>query len=105
MKVGELIQALKQLDENIPVVLPGMMGGFENISDLSHVPLVLGVYKTENWRGEHEALDKIRELDRRTPEAALDGPSDVQRYIAKVRSGQAKVDLTQAVCLRGPSNL
>lgn len=58
MSIAELIQKLSQYDPNLPIVIKGYEGGYNDVSIIEEVNLQLN--NTENWYGAHE---KIRDSE------------------------------------------
>lgn len=57
MKVKDLIEALLELDPEKMVVVSGYEGGYQEISDIENISLVLNRY-TEWYYGPHESVNK-----------------------------------------------
>lgn len=55
MTIAELIQTLSQYDPDLPVVVKGYEGGYNDISLIEELNLQLNV-NTENWYGAHEEI-------------------------------------------------
>lgn len=54
MKVHELIELLKQRDQNAMVVIPGYEGGLDEVTNVGTTHLALNVNSTWSYYGEHE---------------------------------------------------
>ena len=55
MTIAELIQTLSQYDPNLPVVVKGYEGGFNDISIIEKITLEPNV-NIEYWYGAHEQI-------------------------------------------------
>lgn len=56
MKVHELIELLKQKDQNAMVVIPGYEGGLDEVTNVGTTHLALNV-NSGGYDGEHEASE------------------------------------------------
>jgi hypothetical protein len=104
MKVKELIEILKTLDQDAPVVVHGFLGGFDDAEFITPVSLASDVYKNETWRGKHELLETLRRYGDKAISSRT-ASSDIRRMVTAVENGTAKIDLMKAVCLAGESTL
>ena len=104
MKVKELIEVLKTLDQEAPVVVHGFLGGFDDAEFITPVALATSVYKSETWRGKHELLETLRRY-RGKAISSRTSSSELRRLMTAVDNGTAKIDLMKAVCLAGESSL
>jgi hypothetical protein len=104
MKVKELIEVLKTLDQDAPVVVHGFLGGFDDAEFVTSVALANSVYKSETWRGKHELLETLRRY-RGKALSSRTNSSELRRLMTAVENGTAKIDLMKAVCLAGESSL
>jgi hypothetical protein len=104
MKVKELIEVLKTMDQDAPVVVHGFFGGFDDAEFITPVSLAAGVYKNETWRGKHELLETLRRYAHKAISSRTIS-SELRRFIVAVEKGTAKIDLMTAVCLAGESSL
>jgi len=59
MKVKELIEKLKELDENTEVFIGSSVEGFHHVSVLQETEMVLNCYNA-HWMGEHDELEIIK---------------------------------------------
>ena len=55
MTVAELIEKLSQYDPDLPVVIKGYEGGYNDLSIIEEIRLQLNA-NTENWYGTHEEI-------------------------------------------------
>jgi hypothetical protein len=104
MKVKELIEVLKTLDQDAPVVVHGFLGGYDDAEFVTPVSLATSVYKYETWRGKHELLDTMRRY-RGKAISSRTVSSELRRLITAVDNGTAKIEMVKAICLAGESSL
>ena len=104
MKVKELIEVLKTLDQDAPVVVHGFLGGFDDAEFVTPVALATSVYKSETWRGKHELLETLRRY-RNKALSSRTNSSELRSLMTAVENGTAQIDLMKAVCLAGESTL
>lgn len=62
MTIAELIEQLSQYAPNLPVVVKGYEGGYNDVSIIEEVSLQLNV-NTENWYGSHERIRESQATD------------------------------------------
>ncbi|HEY9682905.1 MAG TPA: hypothetical protein V6C86_15120 [Oculatellaceae cyanobacterium] len=62
MTVEDLIVELGKFDRSLEVMLPGLMGGLEELTSPHVVNIVRDVYHREDWRGRHESLETVRKF-------------------------------------------
>lgn len=68
MTIAELIQKLSQYDPNLPIVVKGYEGGYNDVSIIEELNLQLNV-NTENWYGAHEEIRESAISDQPTSKA------------------------------------
>ena len=59
MTVTQLIEALKNYPPDLPVVVSGYEGGYNDVDSFENVKIVLG-YNDEWYYGSHESVDSLR---------------------------------------------
>ena len=104
MKVKDLIEQLKTMNPDAPIVVHGFLGGFDDVEFIKPVSLACDVYESETWRGKHELLDTLKRYQEKILSSRT-ASSDLRRLITAIDGGTAKLDMMNAVCLSGISNL
>jgi hypothetical protein len=105
MRVADLIKVLQNLDPQLKVVLPGMMGGVDDLTEPVVLEIVRDVYVRETWRGRHESLEKLHKLEKRYTRGDLkSGRGDLEKFFEKVQTKQFRVKADKVLFLRGRSH-
>ena len=68
MTIAELIQKLSEYDPNLPVVIKGYEGGYNDLTITEEICLELNV-NTKNWYGAHEKISDNAASDKQTCKA------------------------------------
>lgn len=88
MKVHELMEALKALDPELPVMVRGYEGGVNDVEQIDHVFYKKDANKGASYYGRHELIDKDDHLAVRKGKAAVElcGSNSSQRFKRREKS-------------------
>jgi len=102
MTVQELIDILKKLDPDAPLVVHGFFGGFDDLEFANPISLAPNVYQHESWRGKHESLKTLQRYEKTTP-SRHSASSELRRSITSAAEGGTEFTPVKAICLEGVS--